>query len=462
MKRKNNLYKEIVSYQRTKEIFLEISKRIRNKRKLQEFLNFRECNIIELVEKLYNHIYVFDKYNIFIIKEPKYRIIMSENLCDKIVNHLISKYILLPCLEPCLIDTNVATRINKGSKYAIDSLCKYIDRLGTNNQIYALKIDISKYFYNIDHEILKKQIRTKIKDEKALALIDQLIDTTNMSYINDKIQTIKDRTIKSILKRNISEKDKKNLINEINKIPLYQYKKGLPIGNMTSQIMAVFYMNSVDHYIKENLICKYYIRYMDDLVILDSDKKTLLKKRDLIIREINKLNLNVNRKTNIYQLSHGFTFLGYRFKTYHNKLYIYYHNPTIHRINRKLRHLKEFDYSKYLKSSSSYYGYFKLCNTKLYYCNLINVHPNNLKERYYLLKEQFENYLIIIRKKDKYYSFDSDVIKIKEIFEWNSDNDKVMLKKYEYNKLQNYLVSNKLSYLLCFGNDIMCQIYKNN
>ena len=79
---------------------------------------------------------------------------MSENIQDKLVNHLVSKYILLPALESKLIDTNVATRLGKGSSYAFNKFVKYIDILKyKKNEIYILKIDIKKYFYNIDHEI---------------------------------------------------------------------------------------------------------------------------------------------------------------------------------------------------------------------------------------------------------------------------------------------------------------------
>lgn len=113
---------------------------------------------------------------------------------------------------------------------------------------------------------------------------------------------------------------------------------------MTSQILAIFYLNDVDHYIKEELHFKHYIRYMDDLLIIDNDKEKLKESFKLIESEINKLNLEINKKSNIYKLSDGISFLGYKFKIdNNNKLVIRYNNGTIRRITKKLKYLKQND-----------------------------------------------------------------------------------------------------------------------
>ena len=136
---------------------------------------------------------------------------------------------------------------------------------------------------------------------------------------------------------------------------------------MTSQILAIFYMNSVDHFIKENLGFKYYIRYMDDLLIIDTDLDKLKNSFDLIVDEIRKLKLDINSKSNIYKLSNGISFLGYMFKlNKNNKLIVRYNNKTIRRINKRLKNLYKYDYEKYVKSYGSYKGYLYLSNTKLY------------------------------------------------------------------------------------------------
>ena len=160
----------------------------------------------------------------------------------------------------------------------------------------------------------------------------------------------------------------------INKIPFYEKGKGLPIGNMTSQILAIFYMNDVDHFIKEKLKAKYYIRYMDDLMILDTNQEKLKEFYILIKKEIEKLKLNINEKSNIFNLKNGVSFLGYVFKINNGKIIIRYNNQTIRRITKKLKNLKLHDLEKFQRSKGSYQGYFNLTNTRiLKHPNLINI-----------------------------------------------------------------------------------------
>lgn len=365
MKRMNNLYDEILDFERVKNVFKLVKNNCRNKRDIYKFnLNLNQ-NIINILDLLEKEKYVFNHYRIFLITEPKYRLIMSECVEDKLVNHLISRYILYPSIEKSLIDTNVATRKNKGSQYAFDKIIKYINKLKKiDEEVYVLKIDIKKYFYNIDHKICLKLLSEKIKDEKVLNVMDQILDSTNNIYVNKEIKFVKEQEISRIKKLCITEKEKESKIKEISSIPLYNINKGLPIGNMTSQILAVFYLNNIDHFIKEQLKFKYYIRYMDDLIIFDTNKSRLKEDYVKIINKINEYNLEINRKSNLYRMSHGFSFLGYTYKLKDNKLIIRYKNTTIRRITRRLQKLKEHDYDKYLKSKASYKGFFIKSNTK--------------------------------------------------------------------------------------------------
>ena len=211
------------------------------------------------------------------------------------------------------------------------------------------------------------KVKKYIKDKNALRIIEEIINSTNMEYVNERINYLKDNKIEYINSLNISKKEKEIKINTIRSIPLYDYNKGLPIGNMTSQILGIFYLNDVDHYIKEKLKFKYYIRYMDDILIIDTDRDKLLKSFNLIEKEINKLNLEINSKSNLYMLSNGISFLGYVFKlNKNNKLIIRYNNNTIRRINKRLNDLYRYDNEKYVRSLGSYKGYFDKCNTKLY------------------------------------------------------------------------------------------------
>ena len=124
-------------------------------------------------------------YNIFLIKDPKYRVIMSQNIYDKVINHYIAKYILDSKLSKYLDNRNVATRKNMGSSYGIDLLLKYIEKLKRKNQVfYILKLDISKYFYSIDHNVLKSLLKDKLTNEEY-NFLDIIISSTNEEYVNN-------------------------------------------------------------------------------------------------------------------------------------------------------------------------------------------------------------------------------------------------------------------------------------
>ena len=324
-------------------MFKNIKQNCRNKEEVYNFNNNLNQNIIDILYKLYNHTYKFGKYRIFLIKEPKYRLIMSENVSDKLVNHLVSKYILLPSLEKSLIYQSVATRCNKGSSLAYKLFIKYIKSYQNIKETpYILKIDIKKYFYNIDHNICINLIKEKIKDKDALNIIKEILNTTNSKYVNEEIKKVIEIEKNKVLQLNISNKEKEKKINELNKI---------------------------DHYIKEELKCKNYIR----LLIISSDKNKLKKVLNVIKEKLsNELKLEVNNKSSIYSIKEGVSFLGYNFKLVNNKLIIRYNNITSRRINKRLNNLKKYDYNMYIKSKGSYKGFIDKCNTNLKF-KLLNI-----------------------------------------------------------------------------------------
>ena len=134
----------------------EIRKNTKNKSKIYNFekYKFQYINNIYNIIVNYNNNYTC-KYNIFLITKPKFRIVMSLNIKDKVINHYITRNYLIPNLEKYLDDRNVATRKNKGTSYARKLLNKYIEENKKYDNFYILKLDISKYFYTIDHNILK-------------------------------------------------------------------------------------------------------------------------------------------------------------------------------------------------------------------------------------------------------------------------------------------------------------------
>ncbi len=162
----------------------------------------------------------------------------------------------------------------RGGRYADKSLTNYINEIRLKEKekdIYCLSVDISKYFYNINHNILFNKLKKDIDDLDILNLLKIIIDETNKEYVNKTIYKL-------------------NEINNTN-VPFYDYDIGLSIGAMTSQFLAIYYLNDLDHYIKEKL-------------------KEIFKILEI---EINKLDLKVNPKSNIKNLKNGINFLGYKY-----------------------------------------------------------------------------------------------------------------------------------------------------
>ncbi len=300
----------------------EISKNVKNKKQLLKFEFNKMQNISTIKNMLDNNEVGHERYNIFIVKEPKYRLIMSLPIRDKIINHYITRNILEKKLTKYLDMRNCATRKNMGTDYGVNLTRKYLRILKSKyNNFYILKIDINKYFYNIDHNVLKDLLIDKLSNEEFM-LISKVIDSTNYPYINEIIN-------KYYLKFKSS-------------IPEYKYDKGLPIGNMTSQFLSIFYLYKLDHYIVHDLKCKYYVRYMDDFIIMHPDKEYLKKVRNEIVdilKEEYKLNIN-DKKTFIVKENQGFSFLGYVYKVINNKIIIKIRSNNYLKIKKKIKLLK--------------------------------------------------------------------------------------------------------------------------
>ncbi len=383
MKRKNNLYSRITDIRNIISMYnTRVKINTKNKMKIEKFDEYYVSNITLVKNILDSKNYKPGKYNIFIIKEPKVRLIMSLNIIDKIINHLVCEYLLVDIFDNSLIDTNVATRVNKGTHYGYKKLVNYLNK-NISKKLYILKFDISKYFFNINHDIVKKIIRTKIKDKDVLNILDSIIDSTDSNYINEEINKLKKKEINRIKSSNNSNKDK--LIKDIIDIPLYNKGTGFAIGNPVSQAIAIIFLSYLDHYIKENLNIPFYCRYCDDGVLISDDKEYLKYCLKEITRIINKYKLELNmKKTRIYSIDNGFEFIGFRFIRKNNKLLIKVKNQTKRKFKRKLKVLNKLyingiiNYDTFNQVKVSYLGHLKYGN-----CNkLIRNSLNKLDSKY--------------------------------------------------------------------------------
>ena len=372
MKRVNNIYNDITDIDVIMDMYDKvIHKNMKNKRKLEYFDNYYCENLKAIKEELMTKQYEPKKYNIFLIREPKYRIIMGQNVPDKIVNHLVAKYFLVPYFEKDFITTNVATRKGMGTHYGLKLFKQYYNNMKINhNKFYVLKFDIKKYFYSLDHNIIKELIRRKIKDRDVINLIDKIIDSTDKEYVNIKINKLKENRMKKI--------QDSNTLKQIQEIPTYEQGKGFPIGNMTSQFFGIMYLNELDHYIKEVLGIKYYERYMDDGILIHHDKdylKYCFKKIEELIQDKYKIQLNKN-KSKIYENKEEIEFLGFRFITKNNRIIVKVRNGTKKRFKRKMKKIdflytnNLIDYAKVQNIKASYLGHLKHGDCK----QLVNRH----------------------------------------------------------------------------------------
>ena len=177
MKRKNNLYEEMYKIENIQRVFNEICKNTKNKRRVENYKQFKCANIYDVYNTLKNKEYKPGKLNVFEIYEPKKRRIVSQEMKDKLINHLVARYILYPSILPCLIDANVASRKNMGTSKGIELANKYRKICNIKyKKYYVLKCDISKFFASIDINRLKEKIKKKIKDKDALEIVYRIID----------------------------------------------------------------------------------------------------------------------------------------------------------------------------------------------------------------------------------------------------------------------------------------------
>lgn len=359
---KTNLYNSIVNISYIENMYYQVRLRTKHRSKIFNFENYYMSNIMYIYNTLKNKEYHHGNYNVFLVKEPKYRVIMSENIYDKVINHLISEFVLLPLIEPRLIAANVATRRDKGLKLGLEYTKKYINKLkNTNENFYILKCDIHKYFYSISHDILIKKLEYLLQDEDIINVIRSILESTYQNNTNKEIRRLVNRERKILEKANSPYLKKR--LEELNGIPYYQEKKGLPIGNMTSQLFAIYYLNDLDHFIKERLHIKYYIRYMDDFILMHHDKEYLKYCLEEIAKKVEELDLKLNNKTKIISMKDGLNFLGYRFIIKKKRLIVLLNRETKRRITYKLNKLSRKKPENYQSVLASYKGYLLNCNS---------------------------------------------------------------------------------------------------
>lgn len=294
------------------------------KRDKLPLVNF-ESSLLENIYKLYNSLkngtFKFSKYNHFTVYEPKKREIQTLRYCDRVVQHVLCDDVLQPYFSKRAILDNAVCQEGKGTHFALkrfeNMLRNHVKKHGVTG--YFLKCDILKYFPSIPHDRLKQIFCSKFKDGRLKNLVAHVIDSycTDIEYLErygyDCLTPDPEKT-----------------------------GRGIPIGNQTSQVFGMFYLNKVDRLVKEKLRVKVYSRYMDDFVLVHSDKEFLRYALKEIGEVVSSLGLKFNSKTMICPLKNGVTYLGFRyFFTPQGKLVKTVKKPTKVRLRWRAKLLKK-------------------------------------------------------------------------------------------------------------------------
>jgi len=308
MKTHNLLYVKLCSLDN-----LRLAYRKARKGKTKEWyvIKFEEKlddELIRLKHELETQTYKPKSLKRFIIADPKTRVIHASHFRDRIVHHATFN-IIEPIFDKTFIYDSYANRKEKGSLAAINRFDYFKRKVSENGRLvkdakdnnmiigYVLKADIKHYFHTVDHDVLMSIIKKKISDNKLLRLIRTILDE-NSDYSG----------------------------------------KGMPIGNLTSQLFANVYLNELDYFVKHKLRAKYYLRYVDDFAILDKNRKVLLEYRESIndfLKSELKIELH-EEKSQVYPLHGGIGLLGYR-------MFYYYRLPTKRNIRMLRNRLLDFE-----------------------------------------------------------------------------------------------------------------------
>ena len=298
-----------------------------NKSDVQRFEFNLEDNLFQLHRELKNKNYSHSNYTSFYIKDPKLRHIHKACVRDRILHHALFR-ILYPIFDKSFIFDSYSCRLNKGTHKAVlrlEIFCRKLSK-NYNRNIFVLKCDIKKFFDSVDQRILLNLIKEKVKDKNTVWLVEKIIKSFN------KLKN-----------------------------------KGLPLGNVTSQLFANIYLNELDQFIKHKLKAKYYLRYCDDFVILGrykEDLKALISPISSFLKTELNLNLHFD-KIILRKHSQGVDFLGYILLPRHRVLRTKTKKRIFKKLEQKRKDLKNNLISKasFNQTIQSYFGVLKHCNS---------------------------------------------------------------------------------------------------
>ena len=269
MKRIGHLFEQVITFANLLAAARQAMRGKKDRLAVAAFHFHLEPELLRLQAELASGAYKPRPYRTFGIFEPKPRRICAAPIRDRVVHHALCR-VLDPYFEALFIHHTYACRKNKGTHQALRQAQTYC-----RGHRYFLKLDVDQFFGQVHHATLKRLLARHFKDRRLLELLDQIID---------------------------------------HPIPDAPLERGLPIGNLTSQYLAGFYLSPLDHFIKDHRGVRAYLRYMDDLVLF-ADNKAVLHRHQAAIRRFlgEKLSLALkDRATQLAPVSQGLPFLGFQ------------------------------------------------------------------------------------------------------------------------------------------------------
>lgn len=268
------MYNHIISVENLLEAWKEFLKGKRRKKDVQDFQYRLSDNILALHLELKNETYVHGGYHAFNISDPKPRNIHKASVRDRLLHHAIHRQ-LYPFFDPTFIHDSYSCRKLRGTHRALERFKRFAWQASKNNTktLWMLKCDVRKFFASIDQKILLDMLRQYLPDKNVIWLIGRVAESFQSTAPG----------------------------------------KGLPLGNLTSQLLVNVYMNAFDKFMKRGLKGKYYIRYADDFVVMDTNKERLhwvLEEAEHFLREKLALTLHPD-KISISTFASGVDFLGW-------------------------------------------------------------------------------------------------------------------------------------------------------
>lgn len=266
MERTGNIKQNWCTYENLYEAFLEVKKRKSYHHNFLVYESNLAANLEDLLTRLENGTYQTRPYRAFYVFDPKERLIEAPYLEDRIVQHALLRA-TRETIERRFIRETFACIKGRGTHKASEYLTAMLQHF--KGKGYFLKIDIKKFFYTIRHDVVMGLLKKIIKCKDTLKLYDL--------FLRDNGKAV-----------------------------------GLPLGSVTSQVLANLALNPLDHFIKRELKMRFYARYMDDMIILHQCKQTLKTALTKIAELVHELGLALNAKTKISQIAEGIDFVGFR------------------------------------------------------------------------------------------------------------------------------------------------------